>query len=158
MAEFHTDAEGISSERAEIARLAGRTLRSPAVVLSLRARRLWSEIPVAAQVETPIGPVVIEGIIDLLYEDVDGQLVILDYKSDQVIGEADVAERVDHYRMQGAAYAAAVEKATGKTVKAMQFLFVRPDNGLREIVNLRDLIDSVSGAIASTTNQMHQGD
>ena len=158
LAEFHTDAEGISSERAEIARLAGRTLRSPAVVLSLRARRLWSEIPVAAQVETPIGPVVIEGIIDLLYEDVDGQLVILDYKSDQVIGEADVAERVDHYRMQGAAYAAAVEKATGKTVKAMQFLFVRPDNGLREIVNLRDLIDSVSGAIASTTNQMHQGD
>ena len=98
---------------------------------------------------------IIEGIIALLYQDTDGQLVILDYKSDQVLNEADVVERLSHYRMQGAVYAAAVEKATGMTVKATQFLFVRLEDGLREVENLRDLMDSISGLIANTSGQMH---
>ena len=153
----HSEAEGVSGQYADIAVLARRTLRSPAVVAGLRSPRLWSEIPVAAHVETPAGPVVIEGIIDLLYQDTDGQLVILDYKSDQVLNEADVTERLNHYRMQGAAYAAAVERATGMTVKAMQFLFVRLEDGLREVENLRDLMGSISGVIANTSSQMHQG-
>ena len=70
---------------------------------------------------------VIEGIIDLLYLDHDGQMVILDYKSDRVDTDAAVQDKMDYYRWQGAAYAAAVESATGKTVKDVQFLFVRRD-------------------------------
>ena len=142
---------GVSASAGDIARLANRALRSSAVVAGLRAPQLWSEIPVAATIDTPRGPVVIEGIIDLLYRDHDGQLVILDYKSDRVDSDAAVEVKLDHYRMQGAAYAAAVEHATGDSVKAVQFLFVRRPDGLREIDNLRDLIDGLPQAVAHAT-------
>ena len=61
---------GVSAAGAgDIARLANRALRSSAVVAGLRAPQLWSEIPVAATIDTPRGSVVMEGIIDLLYRD-----------------------------------------------------------------------------------------
>ena len=143
---------GLSAAGAgDIARLANQALRSPAVVAGLRAPQLWSEIPVAATIDTPRGPVVMEGIIDLLYRDHDGQLVILDYKSDRVDSDADVEVKLDHYRMQGAAYAAAVERATGDSVKAVQFLFVRRSDGLREIDNLRELIEGLPQVLANAT-------
>ena len=141
---------GVSAAGAgDIARLADRALRSPAVVTGLKAPQLWSEIPVAATIDTPRGPVVMEGIIDLLYRDHDGQLVILDYKSDRVDSNAAVELKLDHYRMQGAAYAAAVERATGDSVKAVQFLFVRRPDGLREIDDLRELIEGLPQALAT---------
>ena len=143
---------GVSAAGAgDIARLANRTLRSPAVMAGLMAPQLWSEIPVAATIDTPRGPVVMEGIIDLLYRDHDGQLVILDYKSDRVDSDAAVEVKLDHYRLQGAAYAATVERATGDSVKAVQFLFVRRSDGLREIDNLRELIEGLPQALAHAT-------
>ena len=141
---------GVSAAGAgDIARLADRALRSPAVLAGLMAPQLWSEIPVAATIDTPRGPVVMEGIIDLLYRDHDGQLVILDYKSDRVDSDSAVEVKLDHYRMQGAAYAAAVERATADSVKAVQFLFVRRPDGLREIDNLRELIEGLAEALAT---------
>ena len=142
---------GVLDSAEDIARLANRALRSSAVVAGLRAPRLWSEIPVAASIDTPRGPVVMEGIIDLLYRNHDGQLVILDYKSDRVDSEAAVEVKLDHYRLQGAAYAAAVERATGDSVKAVQFLFVRRSDGLREIDNLRELIEGLPQTLAHAT-------
>ena len=142
---------GVLDSAEDIARLANRALRSSAVVAGLRAPRLWSEIPVAATIDTPRGPIVMEGIIDLLYRDHDGQLVILDYKSDRVDSEAAVEVKLDHYRLQGAAYAAAVERATGDSVKAVQFLFVRRSDGLREIDNLRELIEGLPQTLAHAT-------
>ena len=142
---------GVSASAGDIARLANRALRSSAVVAGLRAPQLWSEIPVAASIDTPRGPVVMEGIIDLLYRDHAGQLVILDYKSDRVDSEAAVEVKLDHYRLQGAAYAAAIERATGDSVKAVQFLFVRRPDGLREIDNLRELIEGLPQALADAT-------
>ena len=143
---------GVSAAGAgDIVSLANRALRSPAVVVGLRAPQLWSEISVAASIDTPRGPVVIEGIIDLLYRDHDGQLVILDYKSDRVDSDAAVEVKLDHYRLQGAAYAAAVERATGDSVKAVQFLFVRRSDGLREIDNLRELVEGLPQALAHAT-------
>ena len=143
---------GVSAAGAgDIARLANRALRSAAVIAGLRAPQLWSEIPVAATIDTPRGPVVIEGIIDLLYRDHAGQLVILDYKSDRVDSEAAVEVKLDLYRLQGAAYATAVERATGDTVKAVQFLFVRRSDGLREIDNLRELIEGLPRTLAHAT-------
>ena len=148
MAQQHAKDQGVSPSSDDVARLANRALRSLAVVAGMRAPRLWPEIPVAASVDTPRGPVVIEGIIDLLYQDDDGQLVILDYKSDRVEDNAAADAKLDHYRMQGVAYAAAVERATGNTVKAVQFLFVQLQDGLREIDNLRDSIDGIAQTIA----------
>ena len=150
LAQQHAKEQGISASSDDVARLAHRALRSPAVVAGMRAPRLWPEIPVAASIDTPRGPVVIEGIIDLLYQDDDGQLVILDYKSDWVEDNAAADAKLEHYRMQGVAYAAAVESATGNRVKAVQFLFVQLQDGIREIANLRDLIDGMAQTIAHT--------
>ena len=147
LAQQHAKDQGVSASSDDVARLANRALRSPAVVIGMRAPRLWPEIPVAASIDTPRGPVVIEGIIDLLYQDDDGQLVILDYKSDRVEDKAAADAKLEHYRMQGVAYAAAVESATGNTVKAVQFLFVQLQDGLREIDNLRDSIDGIAQTI-----------
>ena len=148
LAQQHAKDQGVSASSDDVARLANRALRSPAVVSGMRAPRLWPEIPVAASIDTPRGLVVIEGIIDLLYQNDDGQLVILDYKSDRVDDSAAADAKLEHYRMQGVAYAAAVERATGNTVKAVQFLFVQLQDGLREIDNLRDSIDGFAQTIA----------
>ena len=71
LAEFHASAQGVSSSRFDIARLVRQALLHETVEAAFKAPRLWSEIPVAAQVETSRGAVVIEGIIDLLYLDED---------------------------------------------------------------------------------------
>ena len=148
LAQLHAKDQGISASSEDVARLANRALRSPAVLAGMRAPRLWPEIPVAASIDTPRGPVVIEGIIDLLYQDNDGQLVILDYKSDRVDDDDAADAKLEDYRMQGVAYAAAVERATGNTVKTVQFLFVQLHDGLREIDDLRDSIDRIAQTIA----------
>ena len=142
------DSNGIAPHRrGELVRLTRTALRSPDVAAALRAPRLWPEIPVSAPIDTPQGPVVIEGIIDLLYQDDAGQLVILDYKSDDIT-EADLETRLPHYRQQGAAYAAAVASATGKTVRAVRFLFVRLDT-VRSVPNLPDHIARLPAQIAA---------
>ena len=124
----HAAAQDVPTRRDEVVALVERTLRNPEVVAALRAHQRWPELPVAAPVDTSRGPIVIEGIIDLLYEDAAGELVILDYKSDDVRSESDVASRMRHYKYQGAAYAAAVERATGRRVSAVKFLFLRIDS------------------------------
>ena len=140
LAEVHASAYGISSSVGELIELSDGALRHPVVVSAIQAPRLWSEIPVAAQVETSGGPVVVEGIIDLLYEERDGSLVIVDYKSDHISGPRGLSDKVDLYRWQGAAYAAAVEKATGRSVEDVKLLFVRADEA-RSIPDLRQLVD-----------------
>ncbi len=138
LANVHTAAQEVPTRRDEVVALVERALRNPEVVAALRAQQRWPELPVAAPVDTSRGPVVIEGIIDLLYEDAAGQLVILDYKSDDVRSESDVAARMNHYKYQGAAYAAAVERATGCRVSAVKFLFLRTDSvqAIEDIPNL----------------------
>ena len=69
----------------------------------------------------------------------DGDLVVIDYKSDDV-GESDVDGKLERYQWQGAAYAAALESATGKTVKEVQFLFVCLEQPLHRVANLRELM------------------
>ena len=146
--------QGLTGRDGEITTLARRALASGPVVKALRAPRLWPEIPVAAPIAPPDAApesVVVEGIIDLLYEDNDGQLVILDYKSDAVSNDSDVTARMQHYRWQGAAYAAAIERATGKMVKDVQFLFVRldeKDQPARSVDDLRSLVDQVPERVA----------
>ena len=149
LSQQQTADKGIASRNAnEIARLAHKALHNPAVTAALCAPNLWSEIPVAAPITTTKGDVVvIEGIIDLLYQDANGELVVIDYKSDDIPTEPEVSARLEHYQWQGAAYAAALESATGKTVKDVQFLFVRLDNPLRQVENLRGLMSQLPAKI-----------
>lgn len=59
----------------------------------------------------------IQGIIDLCFEE-DGELVIVDYKTDRVMkGKAGEKELVKRYAIQLDYYAKALEQLTGKTVK-----------------------------------------
>jgi ATP-dependent helicase/nuclease subunit A len=80
-------------------------------------------------VATVLGDTVLEGIVDLLYRDDDG-LVIVDYKTDAVPLSA-LSARVDFYRPQLAAYAAALEAAAGEPVARCVLLFLAPGAGRR---------------------------
>ena len=82
--------------------------------------RLWREVPVGA----PVGETVLEGFIDLLFEE-DGQLVV-DYKTDSLETEEEIAARSVHYRIQAGSYALALQEATGRTVKEVVLLFLQP--------------------------------
>ena len=64
------------------------------------------------------------GTIDLVCE-LDGRLLVVDYKTDRV--DASQAEgKAEEYRAQGEMYARAVSLATGRHVDAFRALFVRP--------------------------------
>ena len=153
LAKHHAAENDIGGREGEIRPLVEQALQHKAVVKALRARNgLWPEISVAAPLDDGPSPVVMEGIIDLLYQDDEGQMVILDYKTDRVRNEADVAAKMKYYRYQGAAYAVAVEQATGKTVKSVQFLFIRhadPESRLQEVANWRELTGELKETVAA---------
>ena len=65
-----------------------------------------------------------------LHEGPDG-LVVVDYKTDVVPGEAELEEAMARYRLQGAAYALALQEALGRPVTRCVFIFVQP-RGARE--------------------------
>ena len=112
-------AEGIPERENEVAQLARRAIESHTVRRAVSSGRFWREVPVAISV----GQGSLQGFIDLLFEE-EGQLIVVDYKTDEVPEEPETA--ILRYRMQGAAYALALQRATGKTVKEVVFLFPRP--------------------------------
>ncbi|MYC07127.1 MAG: AAA family ATPase [Chloroflexi bacterium] len=133
--EEHAESNGVAQSIGEIARLARMALRNPALQAALESPRMWAEVPVAAEIDSLAGPVVIEGIIDLLYQSADGEFVIVDYKSDYIADDVALKAKMKSYRWQGAAYAAAVQKASGQSIKDVQLLFVRRD----EAQSIKDL-------------------
>ena len=84
----------------------GRLHREQPFVLGLSARELSEEFP---EEET----VLIQGIIDVYFEEEDG-VVVADYKTDAVTRPEELADR---YRVQLDYYARALEQLTGKRVK-----------------------------------------
>ncbi|MGD0623627.1 MAG: PD-(D/E)XK nuclease family protein [Thermodesulfobacteriota bacterium] len=84
-----------------------------------RAKRFFREVPFSVSLEEKI----MEGKIDLLFQE-DEEWVIVDYKTDEVSGEA-LEQRFQSYREQGIWYAKAVQKATGGKAKEMVFFFVQ---------------------------------
>jgi len=69
----------------------------------------------------------LEGILDLVYERGDGTLGIVDYKTDRVSGTLAARERVEErYGAQGRAYVDLVTRATGRAVTRTSFVFLRP--------------------------------
>ena len=78
----------------------------------------------------PAGTVdLFEGFVDLLFADGD-RLVVVDYKTDAVPTDVAVADALERYAPQGAAYAVAVEAATGMPVGEVHFLFLRGDEAV----------------------------
>ena len=106
----------------EIARLVRGALASPLVQRALDSKRYWRETPVAG----PVGDGIVEGFIDLLFEEEDG-FVIVDFKTDDLKSIDNMEKAVSRYRLQGGAYALALTEATGVKVKEVSFLFLAPD-------------------------------
>lgn len=55
------------------------------------------------------------------------ELVVVDYKTDILETEEEMVERTRRYRLQGGAYALAIEAATKLPVKEVIFLFLQPE-------------------------------
>ena len=127
-------AEGVPGRADDIARLARRAIDSPLVKRALDSGRWWRETPVAG----PVGDGIVEGFIDLLFEEEDG-LVIVDYKTDTLGSDDEIERAMARYRLQGGGYALALSKATGATVKEVSFLFLEPN---REVT-----VEDLSGAM-----------
>jgi ATP-dependent helicase/nuclease subunit A len=123
-------AEGVLGFEATIVELVRSALGSPTVVRAC-ASPYWRE----AYVAVPVEGLTLEGYVDLVYRDTDaaGGLVVVDYKTDAIGGDADLAARLAHYRVQGAAYAIAVAAATGERVDRCVFVFLAP-GAAREVV------------------------
>ncbi len=65
----------------------------------------------------------VEGFIDLVFEE-DGELVIVDYKTDAAQTPGELEEKARLYQPQGEVYAAALEKITRMKVKEAIFIFL----------------------------------
>ena len=115
-------AEGVPDRETEIVRLARVAVGSDIVRRAVASERIWREVPVAA----PVGDGSLQGFIDLLFEEENG-LVVVDYKTDAVT-EVQLPQVVDRYRLQGGAYAHAINRITGKRVKEVVFLYLQPNH------------------------------
>jgi ATP-dependent exoDNAse (exonuclease V) beta subunit len=114
-------AEGVPEYADVVSGLVESALSSP-VVARAAARPHWRETWVAT---TQPDGTVLEGIVDLLYREDDGSLVIVDYKTDAVPAPA-LPARAGYYRPQLAAYATALRAATPAPVTGL-LLFLHPN-------------------------------
>ena len=132
LAEQQAFAEAVPDLAGTVATLARAALASEAVRAAVGSGRLWREAYVAA----PLGDRAVEGYVDLLYEAPDG-LVIVDYKTDAVAGEAAVDAKLAEYRLQLATYAEALAISTGLEVSGARLVFCRSGGAVeRDIADL----------------------
>ncbi len=85
--------------------------------VGLPAAAVYGAAPngVPLDAETAAETVLVQGIIDCLFEDERG-LAIVDYKTDAIRGETGLEELTERYRLQLSVYATAAEKALGRPV------------------------------------------
>ena len=144
-ADAQSAAEGLPRRAAvEVARLI-RTAVNSKIVREAVAGRYWRELYVAAPIangDGDGGETLVEGFIDLLYETADGELVVVDYKTDALQEGEAVDAALSRYQLQGAAYAMALEASLGEPVSACRFLFLHADEE-RDVAELAGAIAQV---------------
>jgi RecB family exonuclease len=107
-----------------------------------------------------LGGGVIEGFVDLTFEDASGDLTIVDYKTDRLPKGASLERSARPYRLQVGAYAHAVETATGRRVTSAWIVFARrAADGLPAAYRLPDLDgakrQAASAALEATAVGLH---
>ncbi|QZT60294.1 UvrD-helicase domain-containing protein [Mycolicibacterium austroafricanum] len=117
-------AEGVLGRESVIEALCRSALGSDVIQRAARSK-YWREVYVGV----PYGDAVLEGFIDLLYEDDDG-LVIVDYKTDSWRSAGDLDVTVERYRVQLQAYAGSVRDAVGRDVARALLLFLSHDESV----------------------------
>ncbi|MXX47488.1 MAG: AAA family ATPase [Chloroflexi bacterium] len=140
-------AESLSGSAADaVRRLAMRATHSHVVGQAVDANRYWRELYAAVEVDG----VLLDGFIDLLYELPNGNLVVVDYKTDALQPEESVVAAAERYRLQAAAYALILQESLHRTVERCILLFLEPDEAV-EIVNLPEAIAEVRTTLANST-------
>ena len=94
-------------------------LSSEAILRAGCSPNLWRELPFVYRE----GESLIEGFVDLVFEE-EGELVIVDYKTDAAQTPGELEEKARFYQPQGTVYAAALEKITRMKVKEAVFIFL----------------------------------
>ncbi len=89
----------------------------PVMQRARRAARLWRELPLWF----PDGSDLVEGVVDLVFEEDDG-LVVVDYKTD-AIAAAQAVLQAAHHAPQLQLYGRGLAQATGKPVRERLVLF-----------------------------------
>ncbi|MGH9139304.1 MAG: PD-(D/E)XK nuclease family protein, partial [Acidimicrobiales bacterium] len=140
-------AENIPDAADTVAELAQSALGSKALREARASGRLWREVPVVA----PVGDRLVEGYVDLLYETADGDLVVVDWKTDRARSESEIDAALGRYRLQGAGYALAVATVTGRPVNCCRFVFCRPGRAVeRDIVDLEAAVGEARSLLGDT--------
>ena len=103
-----------------------RLLAHPVVARARVSRRRFVELPVLFRDDALEGSPLVEGKIDLLFEEDDGWVVV-DWKTDRISTAASRAEREALYTPQLASYARALTAVlgSGTIVKEMVLAFAR---------------------------------
>jgi len=115
-----TQFEGVPEWSDTVARSAEGARQSTAVQRALASAQMWRELFVAA----PVDGRAVEGFVDLLFREGD-DLIVVDYKTDDVVDDAAIERALVRYRPQAAAYALALEHTTGRRVRECIFVFTR---------------------------------
>lgn len=123
-------AEGIPDLAATVARYARSALATETVQTAFGSEH-WSELYVG----TVEDDLVLEGFVDLVYRDEDGDLVVVDYKTDTVADGAQLDERAAYYVPQVSAYVRALEAATGQRARA-ELVFLRASGEPGRVVRI----------------------
>ena len=142
----HAIAEGLLRDLPTINALvrAGLTADS---VRQAAVTRHWRELYVAAPIDNEANSPVVEGYIDLAFLEDRGAgpgLVIVDYKTDAVVDDADRMAKARRYRLQGATYALAAQRATGLPIQRVVLCFLAAAGATE--VNVDDLPEAMAEA------------
>ncbi|MDE2903076.1 MAG: UvrD-helicase domain-containing protein [Chloroflexota bacterium] len=144
-------AEGLDPRySADVARLVRVALDSSSLRDAVASDRYWREVYVAAPILDDRGrAVLVEGFIDLMYQTSDGDLIVVDYKTDALPDGEAVDQALAHYEPQGATYALALEESLGRRVTACKFLFLHA-NQERSVPNLATAVARIRETLHET--------
>jgi ATP-dependent helicase/nuclease subunit A len=128
-----------AEEREEIARLIAGALAAPGAARLASAVALRREYPFAFTLAGAgasvagdgAGAVLVNGVIDLLAEESDGSRLVIDYKSDRIGSQEDLAALVEReYGIQRLVYALAVLRDGAPAVEVVHWFLERPEEWL----------------------------
>lgn len=114
LADMQCLAYGIPQHVEHVKNLVRRALDSP-TVRTAAANEYWRESLLAM---TTTDGEIVEGYADLIYRDAEGNVHVIDYKTDTITTDAGLAERTAFYAPQLTAYVTILREATGREVDA----------------------------------------
>ena len=74
--------------------------------------------------------ILLQGVVDCCFEE-EGELILLDYKTDRVDSEETLSQRIDSYRPQLSTYANALERIFRKPVREQYLIFLDIEKAVR---------------------------